>query len=82
MKGKEDNGVVVTRSEEQPEPLELIAAAVIKLADGIDKMKRSGLSNRAIQILLHDVTKVPLRDIEKVLEAGPKLRGWMLRETK
>lgn len=70
--------LTVKRDEENPEPLELIAASVIKLADGIDKMKRSGLSQRAIKILLYDVTKVPLNHIEKILNAGPALRGYML----
>lgn len=70
--------ITVKKNEENPEPLELIAASVIKLADGIDKMRRSGLSQRAIKILLYDITKVPLNHIEKILNAGPALRGCML----
>lgn len=70
--------VVVKRDEEKPEPLELIAASVVKVADGLDRMRKSGLTPRAIQVLLHDVTRVPLYQIEQILEAGPKLRKYML----
>lgn len=68
----------IKRNQDKPETLELIAASIIKVADGLDMMRKSGLTARAIQILLHDVTRVPLYQIEAILDAGPKLRKAML----
>lgn len=73
-----DQDVTVKRNEQEPEPLELVAAAILKVADGIDRMRGAGLSDRAIQVLLHDITGVAKRDIIAILNAGPKLRNIML----
>ena len=55
------------------EPLEIVASSVIKLADGLTKMNDSGLTQRAIVLLLHDATGVNKKEIIKILEAAPLL---------
>lgn len=55
------------------EPLEVVAASVVKLADGITRMNDSGLTQRAIVLLLHDATGVNKKEIIKILEAAPLL---------
>lgn len=53
--------------------LEVVASSVIKLADGLKKMNDSGLTQRAIVLLLHDATGVNKKDIVKILEVAPLL---------
>ena len=53
--------------------LEIVASSVIKLADGIRKINDSGLTQRAIVLLLHDATGVNKKEIVKILEAAPLL---------
>ncbi len=55
------------------EPLKIVASSVIKLADGLTKMNDSGLTQRAIVLLLHDATGVNKKEIIKILEAAPLL---------
>jgi len=55
------------------EPLKIVASSVIKLADGLTKMNDSGLTQRAIVLLLHDATGVNKKDIIKILGAAPLL---------
>ena len=54
-------------------PLKVVVSAIHKVSDGIDKINESGLTERAIILLLHDATKVSKSDIKKVLEAAPLL---------
>jgi hypothetical protein len=72
--------VSVKRNEENPEPIELIAASIVKVADGIDRMAKSGLSPRAIVVLLHDATRVPMGHIERIINCAPALRKLYLRQ--
>ncbi len=55
------------------EPFEVVAASIVKLADGFQAMIDSGLTQRAIILLLHDATGVNKKEIVKILEAAPKL---------
>lgn len=66
----------IKTNEENPEPYEVLAASVIKLAATLDQMKASGLTMRAMQVLLKDATGVSHRDIEAILTAAPKLRRY------
>lgn len=67
--------VKVTKSD-PPETKEILAESIVKLGEAHDKLARSGLNRKAIILLLHDATKVPKRQIELILEAIPRLRGW------
>lgn len=49
-----------------PDPATL-AEAVVKISAGFEALKKSGLNQRAIVVLLADLTHVGKRDIEYVL---------------
>lgn len=67
--------VKVKLDEENPEPMELIAKAIIDLAAAYDKMKKSGVKDEVIVLLLHDYTKVGKPDIRRILSALPILKN-------
>ena len=69
----------IVQSTEEPEPLEIIADAVIKVADGLEAINRSRLSRRAVVLLLQDATKLGRRDIEAMLDAGPLLKDYYIK---
>lgn len=56
-----------------------IAKAVRATAAMAKKMTASGLSQRAIVLLIQDATRVSQRDIIAVLNALPKLADWALK---
>lgn len=66
----------------EPEPAELLAASIVKLADGIERLTSSGLSSRAMEVLLKDCTGVSRENIRAILEAAPRLRAWYLAKPK
>jgi len=53
--------------------MNVLVSAIHKLADNIEKINECGLTEQAIVLLLHDLTKVGKRDIVKILEAAPLL---------
>lgn len=58
----------VVQKENEPEvPAEIIAQSIKKVADGYSRMKKSGLTERAIVALLKDATQMGTGDIKKVL---------------
>ena len=65
--------------EYDDEPFTVVANSIIKLADGLTAMNESGLTNRAIVLLLHDATGVNKKEIVKILEAAPLLSERYIR---
>ncbi len=63
----------VTVENDTEDPLDVIVSSLHKVADGITQINDSGLTERAIVLLLHDLTKVPKGHIQTVLAAAPKL---------
>lgn len=63
------------------EPFTVVANSIVKLADGIAAMNNSGLTDRAIIVLLHDSTGVNKKEIVKILKAAPLLAERYLRAT-
>ena len=61
--------VIVKKDEENPEPTEVIAAAIIEISAAIKKMDAGRLKRRAILVLLRDQTGLPMSEIERVLNA-------------
>lgn len=59
-----------------PETTEILAEAITNIGDAVVRMNKSGLNRRAIVILLQAETKLSRKDIETVLDALPRLRGW------
>jgi len=63
------------------QPVELvqsIATSLEKLTRSAAELLQSGLTMRALVLLLHDTSKVGRRDIEKVLAALPELDLYFL----
>lgn len=59
-----------------PESTEILAEAIVRIGEAAEKLNASGLNRKAIVLLLHDATKVGKKDIETILDALPRLRGW------
>jgi len=73
----------VIQKEGEPEvPAEIIAQSIEKCAQGFDRMKKSGLSDRAIVALLKDATGMGAGDIKTVLAGLESLRRYYLVKKK
>lgn len=66
----------------EPIPAELIAQSIVKLADGWDRMNKSGLSMKAILLLLSHSSGVSQRDVKNVLFAMDSLKATYLLKPK
>ncbi len=71
--------IKVVKNAEKPEPTEVLAEAIVRIGSAMDKLKASGLNEKAILVLVHDACKVPKREIKLVFESLRKLRGWYCR---
>lgn len=80
MARKTTQTIKVQSNEENPEPLEVIADSIIKVADAFDKIASSKLKLRAVIVLIKDVHRdLAVGDIEKVLTCAPLLRKHFLK---
>ncbi len=59
-----------------PESKEVLASAIVKIGESLSALLKSGLNKRAIIVLIQAETKMGRGDIETVLDALPRLRGW------
>jgi ribosomal protein L40E len=73
---KLQQAITVQRDENEPEAVELIAKAIIDIADAHERM-RTVLTRRALVLLVRDISGVGIHDIEQVLDAVPKLRTYL-----
>lgn len=74
--------ITIKKDESNPESTELLAKSIIQVADASLKLLNSGLSKRAIVVLLQDgigVTKINKKQIELVLENLPRLKAWYVK---
>lgn len=74
--------ITVRVNEENPEPLELLAKSVIELSDAFIKIQNGPLQKRTIILLFKDYTGIAGRDIEKILDAAPKLKTYYVKDLK
>lgn len=65
----------IKKDPEQPESKEVLAEAIIRIGEAMDALKKSGLNEQAIVVLLHHETKIPMRDIRVVFAGMRQLRG-------
>lgn len=72
--------ITVKVSENEPEELQLIAKSIIELSEAFKKIEKSTLKRKTIVLLLQDLTKLPQRDINLVLDVAPKLAQFYLKE--
>lgn len=74
----------IKTNEENLEPAELIAQSIIQVSEAFEKIKKSGLSQRAIVLLLHDSIparyKVGQKQIEAILEYAPQLKNHYVKQ--
>jgi hypothetical protein len=73
MKTKEQK-VIVKKDTENPEPIEVIAKAILDLSKGMEKLNNTPIRRRVILLLLNDATGLPMGTIDKVLTALPYLK--------
>ena len=77
--------IKVKTNEENPEPVEIIADAIIRVAEGFEKMKASPLTERAIILLLHDAigsAHITKKQIGYVLNYAPLLKEHYIKKAK
>ena len=72
--------VKVKKTEEKPETTEILAEAIVRIGEAFAKLQESGLNRKAIVILIQAETKLSRHNIEMVLDALNKLRGWYCRD--
>lgn len=66
---------IIKKDKDNPEPTEVIAKAIIEVAEAARKLNGSKLKRRAVVLLLKDMTgnSVSNRDIEMVLDCAAEL---------
>lgn len=72
--------IKVNKSKDNPESTEILAEAIVRIGEAMDKLNKSGLNRNAIIVLIHDATKLPKRDIRIVLDSLSRLRGWYCKK--
>ena len=73
------NKVEVVQDKEDEVPVEIIAKSIRTISSAWEKMKRAGLKERTIILLLHDASKVGKSDIKKILQALSELKFLYLK---
>jgi hypothetical protein len=69
--------ITVKVNEENPEPLEILAKAIIDVSDGFEKINKSKMTRKAIVLLLQAAiggSLITQQQINDVLDYGPKLK--------
>jgi len=74
MRNKKDPDPNIVIDTPEPMDPEILERHIAELAEGFKVLDRSGLKRKTIILLLHDATKVPKRDIERILNAAPRLK--------
>jgi hypothetical protein len=77
--------ITVKVNEENPEPLELLAKAIIDVSEGFEKINSCRLTRRAIVLLLQAAIgggRVTFQQINDILDYGPKLKSLYLKTQK
>jgi hypothetical protein len=75
--------IKIKKNEEKPESTELLAANIIKVAEGMEKLLNGELNERAIIVLLQagiGTGNISQAQIKLVLNSLPKLKGWYIRK--
>ena len=75
----EMKSIKVVKNAEAPEPREVLAEAIVRIGEAAEALRKSGLNENAIAILLHAKTAVSMRDIRTVLSGLRQLKAWYCR---
>lgn len=72
--------VFVKQDEQAPIAAEIMAKAIIDIAEAMERLDNSGLRRKAVVALIHDTSGIGKRDIEIVLNNLELLRTtWCTR---
>lgn len=72
--------ITVVTNEENPEPVEIIAQAIIDIDAAFKKVRESRLTRRALVVLIHDRCRLPQKDINAVLDSVEFLKSAYTKE--
>lgn len=75
--------IKIKKDETSSESTELLARSIVQVAEGFEQLTKSGLTQRALIVLLQDgigMAKINKEQIRLVLEALPRLKGWYLKK--
>lgn len=72
--------VAVKQNPEKEIATEVIAESIVAISDGIKKLRAGRLNDRALVLLLHDVTGVARRDIKVVLDGLQSLESTYIKK--
>lgn len=67
--------IVLDQAEDEPVERHVLATAIVKISEAADALKKSGLNQRAVVVLLADKTKIAKGTIEDVLDGLADLRS-------
>jgi hypothetical protein len=65
--------IKIVNDPNNPEPPEVMARAIVEIAEGARKLLSSRLNKRAVLVLLKDATRESMETIERVLNAASSL---------
>lgn len=74
--------ILVKQPENEEIPMEVLAEHIAKISQASSALKESRLKDHTVLLLLHDLTKLPRRDIRLVLDALPALETNYLKPKK
>ena len=69
----------VKKSEVKPESTEILAEAIVRISESMEKLLASGVNMNAILILVSHDTKIGKSTIKKVFDSMKRLKGWYCR---
>lgn len=75
--------VKIKKTEGAEESAELLAASVVRVAEGFEAILKTPLTQRGLIVLLHDgigQAKITKSQIKLVLEALPRLKAWYVKK--
>lgn len=78
-KGKNMKTKIIQKENEPEVPAEVIAQSIEKIANAIDKMSKSGLTDKAIEILVRHLSNESAVSVRNVLWALKNLRKRYLK---
>jgi hypothetical protein len=76
MKNKNVNAPIIKQEKDKEIPVEILAKAIVEVAEAAKKLQNSRLSKRAICLLIKDSmtgTGIPMKDIQTVLDCAANL---------
>lgn len=71
--------LTLRRDETQPESMEILAQSIIDIDIAFKRWENGPLKRHTIILLLADATKLPRRDVKRIIEAASKIRQTYLK---